>query len=488
MALLLNQLPVTDQFNQLGTAFYSQVSPQGISNPHWVHVNKNALQLLGLDEDLFTHQENLEIFSGHRPLHNTPALAMVYAGHQFGGYSAQLGDGRGLLIAQANTPSGVIDIHIKGAGKTPYSRFGDGRAVLRSSIREYLASEAMHGLGIPTTRALCIVGSDEPVMRETQETAAIVTRLAKTHIRFGHFEYFYYQQRHDELKQLADHVIEQMIPHHRDNTLSPYVQLLEFVVRKSAEMIAHWQAVGFAHGVMNTDNMSIAGETFDYGPYGFLDDYEPGFICNHSDYHGRYAFDQQPSIGLWNLNALAHSLSPLIDQDSIKNTLAHYEPHLIASYSGLMRQKLGLTTPQDGDQTLCASLLTLMAKDSVDYTQCFRLLADVNSEQVPTQFAQLFKQPLPLRQWCDRYNKRLQQEASGNDDRKERMNKVNPKYILRNYYLQRAIDAAQNTQDFSEVDRLFHLVQTPFDEHPHMSDYSQPPPPSGKHLPISCSS
>ncbi len=277
-------------------------------------------------------QENLSLLGGHAVLADQQPMAMVYAGHQFGGYSAQLGDGRGLLLGQLNSPEGILDVHLKGAGKTPYSRFGDGRAVLRSSIREYLVSETMHGLNIPTSRTLNITASNEPVMHETVETAAMVTRIAKTHIRFGHFEYFHYTDQLDSLKKLADHVIEQFLPEYH-NDPQRYYHLLCYSVHKTALMIAQWQSVGFAHGVMNTDNMSIIGETLDYGPYGFLDDYEPGFICNHSDHTGRYAFDQQPSIGLWNLNALAHALSSLNDDAQIQTALSQYEPTLVENFA-----------------------------------------------------------------------------------------------------------------------------------------------------------
>ena len=504
------QCHFTRRFFDLGDQFYTPVTATGLRSPYWVHLNQDALSLLTPDANInnFKTTENLKIFSGSTPLANNPGLAMVYAGHQFGGYSSQLGDGRGLLIGQMDTRQGVIDMHLKGAGKTPYSRFGDGRAVLRSSIREYLAGEAMHGLGIPTTRALCIVGSDEPVIREDIETAAITTRLARTHIRFGHFEYFHYTQQYDAVKQLADHVIKHFIPEPILGRQG-YVQLLDFAVKSTALMIAKWQAVGFAHGVMNTDNMSIIGETFDYGPYGFLDDYEPGFICNHSDHSGRYAFDQQPGIGLWNLNALAHSLSSLIDTDAIATVLSRYKITLAEHYAELMRAKLGLKTSEHGDQSLSTRLLQQMATEKIDYTCCFRALCDFKTVcglqtakkdkrsivenhtdkliENNRMFVELFTDKEEIHHWCIDYNNRLHREGSINSERQQFMRRNNPKYVLRNYLVQKAIVAAKK-KDYDEIDRLLTLVRRPYDEHPEMEAYAVAPVATDKHLSISCSS
>lgn len=495
----LNDLSWTHSFTDLGESFYSVVKATPLTNPRWVHVNQDVASLMGLTPTALQTEDHLALFSGQQTIHHIPSIAMVYAGHQFGGYSAQLGDGRGLLIGQLNTDEGNVDLHLKGAGKTPYSRFGDGRAVLRSSIREYVAGEAMHHLGIASSRALCITTSDDSVMRETMETAAMVTRVARTHIRFGHFEYFHYQGRHKELKQLADHVIEQHLPEaiNQDNA---YEQLLQHAVEKTAKMIAQWQSVGFAHGVMNTDNMSIIGETLDYGPYGFLDDYEPGFICNHSDHQGRYAFDQQPSMGLWNLNALAHALSSLIDSERINALLATYEPTIVEHFALLMRKKFGWLSAQQEDHSICSSILQLMGEDKVDYTIFFRLLSrittDTNNNSVessddknnPSLLRSLFTQESRFDQWLARYHQRLVLEKSNAAERQERMLAVNPKYILRNYLLQKAIDKAQQSKDYTEIDTLMTLIKKPFEEHPEYEAYASPPPVWGKHLPISCSS
>jgi serine/tyrosine/threonine adenylyltransferase len=489
----LSLLPWVNHFVQLGDSFYSRVNPSPLTSPHWVHINHAVANYIGISADALLTAENLAIFSGAEKINQQQPIAMVYAGHQFGGYSPQLGDGRGLLIGQLHVDADIIDLHLKGAGKTPYSRFGDGRAVLRSSIREYLAGEAMHHLGIPSSRALCITASDDPVHRETIETAAMVTRVAKTHIRFGHFEYFHYQQQFEQVRQLADHVIAQFLPEATSHP-KPYQQLLLFCVKHTARMIAKWQSVGFAHGVMNTDNMSIIGETLDYGPYGFLDDYEPNFICNHSDHQGRYAFDQQPSIGLWNLHALAHSLSSLISKEEIMEALDQYEPILVNHYAELMRQKFGWQTHHKSDQSICANILHLMAQDKVDYTLFFRRLCDFTasgneqSKEDNALLSELFTQKDKWLSWQLSYRQRLRAENRCEHDRQNEMKKINPKFILRNYLLQNAIEKAQNDRNYADIDRLLLLIQAPFDEHTEYDDYALPPPAWGKHLAISCSS
>lgn len=483
----LSQLPWVNPFFTLGEDFYSPVDATPLTHPYWVHVNNAVAHYIGLSSEQIKNNENLAIFSGAKNIDQQTSIAMVYAGHQFGGYSSQLGDGRGLLLGQLQLDKDIIDLHLKGAGKTPYSRFGDGRAVLRSSIREYLAGEAMHALGISSSRALCITASQDTVMRESAETAAMLTRLAKTHIRFGHFEYFHYKEQFNQVKQLAEYVISQFLPD-KVNSSDRYESLLRYCLEKTALMIAKWQSVGFAHGVMNTDNMSIIGETLDYGPYGFLDDYEPGFICNHSDHQGRYAFEKQPSIGLWNLNALAHALSSLIPAKAINSILKEYEPTLVKHYAQLMRDKFGLVAQDDDDRSLCANILHLMSKDKVDYTVFFRRLSDFTCGEDNSHLSDLFQQKNKWQTWASRYQSRLKQELRSEDTRKEHMKACNPKFILRNYLLQNAIEKAQANNDFTEIDRLMMLIQTPFEEHPEYESYASPPPNWGKHLPISCSS
>ncbi len=496
------KLSFSNQFYELGESFFSVVQATPLRDPFLLHINSNVMALLGIPMSDIESRRGLDIFSGKSSLADQPPLAMVYAGHQFGGYSPRLGDGRAMLLAQVNTDYGVLDIQLKGAGPTPYSRGADGRAVLRSSIREYLGSEAMHQLGVPSTRALCLIGSEEPVMREGIETGATVTRVAKTYIRFGHFEYFHYNGQHAEVKQLADYVIKQFLPH-AINAVDKYNQLLLMTVTATAKLIAKWQSIGFAHGVMNTDNMSIIGETLDYGPYGFLDDYEPGFICNHTDQTGRYAFDQQPSIGLWNLSALAHALSSLISKDSTREILHQYEPILVDTYASLMRKKLGFITETKDDHKLCSGLLNLMAQDKVDYTVLFRRLCEFHtldelslSDDMKksalidnnSQISELFTQQDKWKTWAFDYKQRLKIENSSDIIRCDKMKKINPKFIARNYLLQKAIEKAETNKDKSDIDTLFMLLQTPFDEHPEFDDFARPPKASEKHLEISCSS
>lgn len=483
--MLLNSKAIRTDFLSLGDVFYSKVSPTPLKNPHWLHINDAIAQLLGLSVDDI-RKNGLAIFSGQTTIKDHPSIAMVYSGHQFGGYSAQLGDGRALLLTQYQSKEGLLDIQLKGAGKTPYSRFGDGRAVLRSSIREYLAGEAMHALHIPTSRALCLVGSDEVVIRERPETGAIITRTAKTHIRFGHFEYFHYTDRLEALKQLADYVIEYFVPT-ANKAKNPYQALFEMSVVNTAKMIARWQVAGFAHGVMNTDNMSIIGETIDYGPYGFLDDYEAKFICNHSDTYGRYAFDEQPSIGLWNLNALGHALSSLLSEKEIKNTLALYEPTIVKTYAELMRGKFGFVSGNKNDQQLCSGLLTLMEQDKVDYTQTFRKLSHFSLKDKNPEIIEAFKQKNKISEWCEAYKNRLQQDNRDESERQSQMLSMNPKFIARNYLLQLVIERAEKG-DTQPLDELFTILQSPFEEHSSLEHYAEPPPSKGKHLPISCSS
>lgn len=483
----LSQLTWVDHFSTLGNAFYTPVTATPLRRPYWVHVNQTMAKKIGLSDEKLRNDACLEIFSGANTINDIPSLAMVYAGHQFGGFSPQLGDGRGLLLGQLQLDDGILDVHLKGAGKTPYSRFGDGRAVLRSSIREYLAGEAMYHLGIPSSRALCLTASHDPVARETIETAAMVTRLAKTHIRFGHFEYFHSQGMHAQVKQLADHLIQQFLPEH-EHKADQYQALFHYTVKHTALMIAKWQSVGFAHGVMNTDNMSMIGETLDYGPYAFLDDYDPEFICNHSDNKGRYAFEQQPSIGLWNLNVLAHSLSSLMDKETLSSTLSEYEPILVDHYAELMRKKFGWENTHSSDHQICAKMLHLLTQDKVDYTLFFRRLSHFLVDDNNSEIAELFQQKDKWQQWQKDYQERLTLETRSETERHTAMQQANPKFVLRNYLLQIAIEKAQNDEDFSEIDRLMTIMQSPFDEQPENESYAAPPPSWGKSLCISCSS
>lgn len=486
----LTDLQFDNTYARLPQNFYAKLAPTPFSSPYLVNFNADAARLIDLDPADALSAEFVEYFSGSRLLPGSDPLAMIYSGHQFGHYVRQLGDGRAILLGEVRNKDGEKwDLHLKGAGQTPFSRGFDGRAVLRSAIREYLCGEAMHGLGIPTTRALCIVGSDEPVYRETIESAAMLLRMSPSHIRFGTFEFFCYNEMDEQVRLLADYAIEHHFPH-LINAEEKYLKFLIEVVKNTAQLIAKWQAVGFAHGVMNTDNMSILGITIDYGPFGFMDDFDAGFICNHSDEWGRYAFNRQPEIGRWNLACFAQSLLPLISEEQALSALEEYEPAFSESYGELMRSKLGLRESMPDDVILTAELLRILQANQIDYTRFFRALGDFNSEAENdnAHLRDMFIDWAAFRAWAQRYRNRLIAEQSIDAERKERMNRANPKYVLRNYLAQNAIAKAVENRDYSETDRLLELLRNPYSEQPGIEHYADPPPDWGKKIVVSCSS
>ncbi|MEZ6938865.1 YdiU family protein [Aeromonas sp. S12(2024)] len=446
------------------------VAPQPLQQPRLLHLNRALLDELGLggvsEADWIACCGEGKVLPGMQP------VAQVYAGHQFGGYSPRLGDGRALLLGEQQAPDGQRwDLHLKGAGKTPFSRFGDGRAVLRSSIREYLASEALHALGIPTTRALVLVGSQEPVYREQVETGATVLRTALSHLRFGHIEYFAWSGQGEKIPHLIDYLLRHYFPE-----LESGAELFAEVVRRTARLIAKWQAAGFCHGVMNTDNMSLLGLTLDYGPYGFIDAYVPDFVCNHSDPAGRYALDQQPAVGYWNLQKLAQALAGHVDGDALAAALAQYEQQLMLHYSELMRAKLGLAVWEEDDPALFRELFRLLAVHKVDYHLFLRRLGEVTQEGAwPASLLALLSEPLGWQAWLERYRARLMREGSEDAVRKAQMDAINPKYVLRNALAQQVIDAA-DAGDMRPFERLFAALQRPFDEQPEYEDLATPTP------------
>lgn len=486
----LQQLTFLNRYAQLGSDFSSAVYPTPLAAPYLISFNAATARLLDLDAAQAQRDDFAAHFCGNRIPPAAQPLAMLYAGHQFGQFVSQLGDGRAMLLGEICNAAGQIwEVQLKGAGATPYSRRGDGRAVLRSSIREYLCSEAMHGLGIPTSRALCIVGSDDVVYRESAETAAVLTRLAPSHVRFGSFEVFFHRQQFEQVKTLADFVIKN---HYAEftNAADKYRLFLREITRRTAELMAHWQAVGFCHGVMNTDNMSILGLTLDYGPFGFMENFNAGYICNHSDPQGRYAYDQQPQIGLWNLSALAHALSKLIDEEQRDAILEGYAAIYYEKYAALMGAKLGLKNPSISDLTLITAWLQLLQNSQLDYTNTFRSLSNFSTASKADHdwLRNQFIDRAAFDEWAENYRARLQTEYSDDSQRKVRMDAVNPKYILRNYLAQIAIERAENQRDFSEVNCLLGLLSKPFDEQPEMQNYAAPPPESARHIVVSCSS
>ncbi|WP_421333105.1 protein adenylyltransferase SelO [Aeromonas sp. 603607] len=446
------------------------VVPQPLQQPRLLHLNRALLDELGLggisEADWIACCGEGKVLPGMQP------VAQVYAGHQFGGYSPRLGDGRALLLGEQQAPDGQRwDLHLKGAGKTPFSRFGDGRAVLRSSIREYLASEALHALGIPTTRALVLVGSQEPVYREQVETGATVLRTAPSHLRFGHIEYFAWSGQGEKIPPLIDYLRRHHFPEQESGA-----ELFTEVVRRTARLIAKWQAAGFCHGVMNTDNMSLLGLTLDYGPYGFIDAYVPDFVCNHSDPAGRYALDQQPAVGYWNLQKLAQALAGHVDGDALAAALAQYERQLMLHYSELMRAKLGLAMWEEDDPALFRELFRLLAANKVDYHLFLRRLGEVTQEGAwPASLLALLPEPLGWQAWLERYRARLMLEGSEDAVRKVQMDGINPKYVLRNALAQQVIDAA-DAGDMRPFERLFAALQRPYDEQPEYEDLATPTP------------
>ncbi|MCJ0763258.1 protein adenylyltransferase SelO [Variovorax terrae] len=478
-----------NSFAALGEDFYTLLPPTPLPEPYWVGKNPALARELELDDAWFASQAALEAFTGNRALAGSRALASVYSGHQFGVWAGQLGDGRALLLGELQTPAGPQELQLKGSGRTPYSRMGDGRAVLRSSVREFLCSEAMQALGIPTSRALCVTGSDAPVRREEIETAAVVTRVAPSFIRFGHFEHFAASRQHAQLRILADYVIDRFYPACRTTEQfagNPYAALLEAVSGRTAAMVAQWQAVGFCHGVMNTDNMSILGLTIDYGPFQFLDTFNPGHICNHSDTHGRYAYGKQPNVAYWNLFCLGQALLPLVGEQEL--ALAALEPYKTVfprEFEARMRAKLGLADAQPGDLALIESLLKLLTRDQVDYTIFWRRLSHHVAGAGPETVRDLFLDRAAFDAWLLQFSERLTTAGPGHPA--DLMLKTNPKYVLRNHLGQQAIEKAK-LKDFSGVDTLLSLLQAPFDEHPGQDAAAGFPPDWASSIEISCSS
>ena len=484
-----------NSFAALDPAFFTRLSPTSLPSPYWVARSRRVAAELGLDGEWMRSDEALNAFTGNRVLLGAQPLSSVYSGHQFGQWAGQLGDGRAILLGEIEVPGGgTRELQLKGAGPTPYSRRADGRAVLRSSIREFLCSEAMAGLGISTTRALCVIGSDAPVRREQVETAAVVTRSAPSFIRFGHFEHFSYGGQTDKLQLLADYVIDRFYPECRDQDRfagNVYAALLEAVSERTAHLLAQWQAVGFCHGVMNTDNMSVLGLTIDYGPFQFLDAFDPGHICNHSDSEGRYAFNRQPNIGYWNLFCLGQALLPLIgEQELALAALESYKAVFPLALERLMATKLGIVrsaadASDAGDKDLIETVLRLLAAGRVDYTIFWRRLSRVAAGDSVETVRDLFLDRPAFDAWMQRYRQRL--SALAMPDVARQMLGANPKYVLRNHLGEQAIQKAK-LKDFTEVAALLTVLETPFDEHPALDAYAGFPPDWASGIEISCSS
>ena len=476
-----SNLKLTTPYLELDSVFFNKVNPTPLTKPFLISVSQESASLLGVDENLMDDEKLLSIINGTLQLDGSSPFAMCYAGHQFGYFVPRLGDGRAINLGKVNGQN----LQLKGSGLTLYSRQGDGRAVLRSSIREYLMSESMHGLGISTSRALALIGSETDVARERWEKGAIVLRLSPTWVRFGTFEYFNAKGEYDKLQKLADYVINESFPHLKDSE-GIYLKMYEQIVKNTAVTIARWQSVGFNHGVMNTDNMSIDGRTIDYGPFAFLDDYEKNYVCNHTDRDGRYSFKNQPAIAHWNLSQLAQALSPIIHHESALEILddafgSTYE----REYSDIMYQKMGLYEEDENDRELFAWLLGALESATIDYTLFFRKLSSYDGDK--SSILDICVYRTSLEEWLESYDKRLKLENLKVSQRHKQMLAVNPKYILKNHILQEAIEKAQ-AHDFSMIDDLLKVAHSPFNEHEGYEYLCKAAPQESKNIKLSCSS
>jgi uncharacterized protein YdiU (UPF0061 family) len=486
----VSALKVDNSFAALSPQFYTRLATQPLTDPKLLHANPEVAALLGMSPDIFNDPSFLKVVSGQEPLPGGTTLAAVYSGHQFGVWAGQLGDGRAHLLGEVVSSTGSWELQLKGAGRTPYSRMGDGRAVLRSSVREYLAGEAMAGLGIPTTRALALVVSDDPVYRETVETAAIVTRVSLSFVRFGSFEHW--SNSPTELRELFDYTVQRFYP--ECSIGAPDVQTLQdsvasflrAVVARTARLMADWQTAGFCHGVMNTDNMSILGLTLDYGPYGFMDAFQADHVCNHSDTYGRYAWNTQPSVAHWNLYRLASALMGLeVPEEVLRRQLGLFESEFLQAYRSNLRNKFGLAAWEEGDDDLVERWWRLLHAQRADFTLSFRSLLDAIER--PDDFLKRFADRGPAEAWLTSYIERVGRDGSDPTQRREQMRSSNPLYVLRNHLAEGAIRAAA-AGDASEIERLLELLRDPYTEKPGFEAYAAEPPEWAGQLQVSCSS
>ncbi len=482
----------------LGKTFYVKTRPSPVANPALIKLNESLAESLGLSAADLNSTDGAALFSGNRIPDGAEPLAMAYAGHQFGHFNPQLGDGRAILLGEIVSPDGAcFDMQLKGSGRTVYSRDGDGRAALGPVLREYLVSEAMVKLGVPTTRALAAVTTGEQVVRERLLPGGIITRIATSFVRVGTFQYLSAKGDVEAIQKLADYVIERNYPQAREAE-NPYVALLKAIVERQAALIAQWMQLGFIHGVMNTDNMSIAGETIDYGPCAFMDDYDHDRVFSSIDRRGRYAYSNQASIGLWNLTRLAETLLPLlaedteaaveIAQDVLKTYVESYQNHWLTG----MRVKCGLLsssdkTKQDEDKALIEELFNIMAVNNADFTLTFFHLSRLPTKAATQAAAQsleldsdcrnLFDNPVQFDDWAIKWRKRLTEEKQSDDERQAKMQAVNPVYIPRNHQIEAAIRAAEGHGDFSVFHDLHEVLQNPYMQQDGKDSYMSPPEP-----------
>ena len=486
-------LPFDNTYARLPDRFYARLAPTPVSQPRLLRLNRPLAEALGLNADWLAGSEGVAALAGNSTPEGSEPIATAYAGHQFGNFTPQLGDGRAILLGEVIGRDGMRrDLQLKGSGPTPFSRRGDGRAALGPVLREYIVSEAMWALGIPTTRSLAAVLTGEPVYRETPLPGAILTRVASSHIRVGTFQYFAARQDVEALRVLADHVIARHYPEAAE-TQQPYRALLEGVIARQADLVARWLLVGFIHGVMNTDNMSIAGETIDYGPCAFMDAYDPAAKFSAIDEMGRYAYGNQPHIALWNLTRLAEAMLPLLagDEESAveqaQDALGAYAVHFEKGFNGGLRRKLGLSTEQPEDLVLARDLLNAMAANGADFTLTFRGLGEAAlSADADAAMRALFADPAAYDAWATAWRARLAVDGGEPEARRVAMRAVNPAFIPRNHRIEAVIRAAQDRDDFAPFDELVRVLERPFEDQPDFASYALPPQPEERVLRTFC--
>ena len=466
-----------NSYARLPEIFYKKQLPTPVHEPKLIVFNDSLANSLGLNAEALKGEAGIAVLAGNQIPDGAEPLAQAYAGHQFGHFT-MLGDGRAVLLGEQVTPQGErVDIQYKGSGRTPYSRGGDGRAGLGPMLREYIISEAMHGLGIPTTRSLAVVETGEQIIRETMLPGAVLTRVGASHLRVGTFQYAANFGKVEDLRALADYAIERHYPEINAEE-NRYVLLLKELINRQAGLIAKWLHVGFIHGVMNTDNMTISGETIDYGPCAFIDVYDPATVFSSIDRDGRYAFGNQPYIGGWNLTRFAESILPLLHEDEdeavklAEEALSDFSDVFAAKWLAGMRAKLGMMTEEAEDKTLIADLLNLMQKHRADYTNTFRALTFSQLEETD-----LFKSE-EFTQWHEKWQARLGRQQESEEASHELMKKSNPAVIPRNHRVEEALEAAVEKGDFTVMERLLAVLSNPYAHSPEQADYCKPPAPS----------
>ncbi len=470
-------------YARLPERFFARLDPSPVAQPRLVKLNEQLAAELGLDAAALRSPEGVAVLAGNATPEGSTPLAMAYAGHQFGGWSPQLGDGRAILLGEVIDQNGRRhDIQLKGSGPTPFSRQGDGRSPLGPTLREYIISEAMTALGVPSTHSLAVAATGEPVYRETALPGGVLTRVASSHIRVGTFQFFLGRKDNEGLQVLADHAIQRHYPA-AAQAENPYLAFLEAVIARQAALIAQWMSLGFIHGVMNTDNMTISGETIDYGPCAFMDTYKAGMVYSSIDRQGRYAYANQPPIGHWNLVCLAQALLPLLavkEEAAIEiaqGAVNQYPGLFQQAWLGRMRQKLGLLTAEDGDHALIEELLELMEVNQADFTLTFRHLANrLGADASGPPARDQFIDPTAFDGWAGRWLARHEHETAGMAERRAAMLTANPLFIPRNHRVEAAIEAAYQ-DDFGPFEELLAVMQRPFDEQPGFADYATPPEP-----------